>query len=250
MLAPKFCGIYAFTGGGGWGRSDQPAAERAGEGPGAVPTWLPLCSCLSGSPRPPTGLAGPLGWGRAPGRAAPTSSRLGLTPHKGEDCSHGGAGAGKHKWPLCVCSQGRGLRRPSLPASRAGQRGSSPTLRWTPALPQPVGETDVGGHRQPLVLFCDSLPVTSHGGPCSLGPPSAFQGPAFPQGALTWDHRGRGQRLPTLLLCREGNRGPQMTFAEFTGPSRKMVRNADLDATQAAIRPPALSSSCCATSCK
>lgn len=145
---------------------------------------------------------------------------------------------------------GRGLRRPSLPASRAGQRGSSPTLRWTPALPQPVGETDVGGHRQPLVLFCDSLPVTSHGGPCSLGPPSAFQGPAFPQGALTWDHRGRGQRLPTLLLCGEGNRGPQMTFAEFTGPSRRMVRNADLDATQAAIRPPALSSSCCATSCK
>lgn len=44
LLAPKFCGIYALTGGGGWGRSDQPAAERAGEGPGAVPTWLPLCS--------------------------------------------------------------------------------------------------------------------------------------------------------------------------------------------------------------
>lgn len=42
-LVPKFCGINSFTGGGGWGHSDQPSAKREGEGLGAVPSWLPPC---------------------------------------------------------------------------------------------------------------------------------------------------------------------------------------------------------------
>lgn len=194
--------------------------------------WLgPLggAGLLAGLPLPPPGWA-----------SRHTRGRIVPTAVPGPESTSGHCACAHRAWAEASVA----ARQPC----RAAWQLPHPSL--DPALPQPVGETDVGGHRQPLVLFCDSLPVTSHGGPCSLGPPSAFQGPAFPQGALTWDHRGRGQRLPTLLLCGEGNRGPQMTFAEFTGPSRKTVRNADLDATQAAIRPPALSSSCCATSCK
>lgn len=131
---------------------------------------------------------------------------------------------------------------------RAGWQLPHPSLDPSPAS---AGGRD--GRQRPQAAtcsLCDSSPVTSHGAPCPLGPPLAFQGPAIPQGALTWDHRGRGRHLPTLLLCREGNRGPEMTFAEFTGPSGKMVRDVDCDASQAPVQPPALLFSCCVTLCK
>lgn len=67
---------------------------------------------------------------------------------------------------------------------RAGWGLLPSVLRWTPVLPQTVGEMDVRGHRWPFVLYmtsCLSAPTVSH----PRGQPLAFQYPPTPQAALT-----------------------------------------------------------------
>lgn len=106
---------------------------------------------------------GPLGGAGLPaGRAVPTSSRLGPQPHKGEDCSHRGAWARKHKWPLCVCSRGCGLR----PAAEG----------WVRAPPSFAGPQPCLSRWERRTSECtDSrlffMLVTSHGSPVHLDHP-------------------------------------------------------------------------------
>ena len=148
FLVHEFCDISSFLGGGQGGQggggdrghSDQPPARREGEGLGAVPSWLSLLTFRK--PLAP-GRLGPLGGTGLPtGRAVPTSSWLGPELHKGEDCSHRGAWAGKHKWPLCLllrvwteailtagqrCRAGWALPRPSLGLSQWERQTSEGT---------------------------------------------------------------------------------------------------------------------------
>lgn len=73
---------------------------------------------------------------------------------------------------------------------------SAPILCWTPALPRPVGEMDVSGHRQSLVLMrllaCHLLRV-----PRPHGPPLTFQNPSIPQDARTADRGDPGSYFCT-----------------------------------------------------
>ena len=120
ILVSEFCDISSFPGGGG--RDTVISPQLGGTGwAGGCPPQLLLCDGLSGSPRPLsgpnwTGLAWPgwapwVGQGSLLGGLSPPPPGWAPEPHKGEDCSRQGAWASKHKWPLCVCSQGCGLRR-------------------------------------------------------------------------------------------------------------------------------------------
>lgn len=107
----------------------------------------------------------------------PPSSRLGPRRTRGRIVP--AEVPGPENTAATVSAPGCGLRRPSLPASMEGWAGH-PCPSLVLALPQPVGETDVRGHRQSLVLYatpCLSTPTTT----------LSFPRPPTPQGALTSD---------------------------------------------------------------
>lgn len=129
-------------------------------------------------------------WGRAP------------VLHKGGDCSREVPGQKTQVATVCLLSRVWGEALVTAGQQwRAGCGLLPSVLRWTPVLPQSVGDMDVRGHRWPFVLYmtsCLSTPTVSH----PRGQPLAFQYPPTLQAALTSDSGESLAIISPFSYCR------------------------------------------------